>query len=234
MRATPRHLLLLLALAPTPAAAASLTVAPTRIELDAADPVAVVTLQNNDAEPVMVQVQTFAWPHGPDALALEPTRELIAVPPVFEVGGNGRQVIRVALRGQAPGEREQAYRLLITEVPRGPGRATGIRFALRLSLPVFVTPNGAAPRPVWSIRDVARGRELVLRNEGSAHLQVRRIVLRPRDRPGSEVTIETPAYVLAGQEHSWPLPHAAAAAPLDLTAETSIGALPADVAAPHG
>ena len=234
MRAAARHLLLLLSLTPATAAAASLTVAPTRVELGAADPVAVVTLQNNAAEPVMVQVQTFAWPRGPDMLVLEPTRELIAVPPVFEVAGNGRQVIRVAQRGPITGEREQAYRLLITEVPQGPARATGIRFALRLSLPVFVTPDGAAPRAVWSLRDAGRGRELILRNEGSAHLQVRRIVLRPKDRAKPAVTIQMPAYVLAGHEHSWPLPLAAATAPLDLVAETSIGTLPADLAAPHG
>ena len=51
---------------------------------------AVVTLHNNAAEPVMVQVQTFAWPHGPATADLEPTRDLFAVPPVFELAGNGR------------------------------------------------------------------------------------------------------------------------------------------------
>ena len=105
----------------------------------------------------MVQVQTFAWPHGPATAELEPTRDLIAVPPVFELAGNAKQIIRVALRGAAAGGREQAYRLLITEVPRGGAAGTGVRFALRLSLPVFVTPTGAAPRPIWSLRATAAG-----------------------------------------------------------------------------
>ena len=58
-----------------------------------------MTLQNDGSDAVMVQVQTFAWPRSPASGDLEPTRELIAVPPVFELAGNGKQIIRVALRG---------------------------------------------------------------------------------------------------------------------------------------
>ena len=225
---------LLIASAPVVAGAASLSVAPTRVELREDDAAGVVTLQNNAAEPVMVQVQTFAWPRGPNSADLEPTRDLLAVPPVFELAGNARQIIRVALRGSLPAEHEHAYRLLITEVPRGGAATTGVRFALRLSLPVFVTPPGAAAEPVWSVRRTAKGNELVLRNEGTAHLQVRRIQLRPADGRGQAGTIDTPAYVLAGREHGWPLPAAPGAAGLQLEAETSIGPLSVTVAAPRG
>lgn len=221
-------------LAVTAADAASLTVAPTRIDLLAGDTAAAVTLQNNEAQPVMVQVQTFAWPDGPATAALVPTRELIAVPPVFEIAESGRQIIRVALRAPLPGPREHAFRLLITEVPRGGARTTGVRFALRLSLPVFVTPDGAEPRPVWSVRMGERSApELVLRNEGEAHIQVRRIVWRPDGRAAATV-IETPAYVLAGREHGWPLPPGTGGAPLQIEAETNLGLLRATVASSRG
>ena len=225
---------LLMTLLPLPATAASLSVAPTRVDLAAGDTTGVVTLQNNAAEPVMVQVQTFAWPHSPASAELEPTRDLLAVPPVFELAGNARQIIRVALRGAVTGERELAYRLLITEVPRSGAAGTGVRFALRLSLPVFVTPLGAEPKPAWSVRQTAGASELVLRNEGTAHLQVRRIVLRPAGRGAPAGTIDNPAYVLAGQEHAWPLPSVAGSTALQLEAETSIGPLSATVAPPRG
>lgn len=225
---------LLLAILPVPALAASLTVAPTRVDLAAGDRSAAVTLHNNAAEPVMVQVQTFAWERGPATAELEATRDLLAVPPVFELAGNARQIIRVALRGAVVDASERAYRLLITEVPRGGGSGTGVRFALRLSLPVFVTPHGAEPRAVWSMRTTASGMELVLRNDGTAHLQVRRIVLGPGGHGEPARTIETPAYVLAGQEHGWPLPAAAGSTTLQLEAETSNGPLSATVAPPRG
>lgn len=225
---------LLMAILPMSGFAASLSVAPTRIDLKVGHATGVVTLQNNAAEPVMVQVQTFAWPRSPASADLEPTRELLAVPPVFELAGNARQIIRVALRGEPAGDREQAYRLLITEVPRGAAASTGVRFALRLSLPVFVSPPGAAPQPVWFVRDAAGGRELVLRNDGTAHLQVRRIVLRPLSHGTAAETIEVPAYVLAGQEHGWPLRRSSAAREFALEAETSIGPISVPVVALRG
>ena len=218
-----------------PAHGASLSVAPTRVELGPAERSAVVTLRNDSTETVMVQVQTFAWPDGPATAELVPTRDLIAVPPVFEIAGNGRQIIRVALRSPLPGPREHAFRLLITEVPRGGAATTGVRFALRLSLPVFVIPDGARPEPQWSLRGRGSGQfDLVLRNVGDAHLQVRGITWRPEGRPGPTTGIDTPAYVLAGREYSWPLPGGAVAGPIELQAETSLGTLPATVSPPRG
>lgn len=222
-----------LLLLPLPALAASLTVAPTRVEFAGDDRAEVVTLRNNAADPVMVQVQTFAWENGPGSTELAATRDLLAVPPVFELPAAGSQIIRVALRGAATSDVERAYRLLITEVPRGGGGGTGVRFALRLSLPVFVTPPGAAPLPAWSVRGAGGQRELVLRNDGTAHLQVRRIVLAGGGVGTAPRTIETPAYVLAGQEQHWPLPATTAARELQLQAETSIGPLSATVALPR-
>ena len=80
-------------LAPGGLEAASLTVAPTRVELAEGETSAAVTLHNNDAETVMVQVQTFAWLDGPATADLQPTRALLAVPPIAEIAGRGRQII---------------------------------------------------------------------------------------------------------------------------------------------
>ena len=170
--------LALLAVAIGQAEAASLNVAPTRVELGPEARSGAVTLQNDAELPVTVQVQTFAWPRSPLADDLEPTRDLLAVPPVFSLEPKARQIIRVALRKPLAGGREQAYRLLITEVPEPQGGSgAAVRFALRLSLPVFATPAGARPTPVWSFGGSAEAPTLRLLNSGTAHLQVRRIEL---------------------------------------------------------
>ena len=225
---------LLMTLLPLPATAASLSVAPTRVDLVAGDATGVVTLQNNAAEPVMVQVQTFAWPHSPASADLEPTRDLLAVPPVFELAGNARQIIRVALRGARHG---RARACLPAADHRGAARRhrRHRRPLCPAAQPARVRhPAGAEPKPVWSVRQTAGASELVLRNEGTAHLQVRRIVLRSAGRGAPAGTIDTPAYVLAGQEHAWPLPSVAGSTALQLEAETSIGPLSATVAPPRG
>lgn len=228
-------LALLLSLAPLTGRGAALSVAPTRVELGADMRSAAVTLRNDGSEAVMLQVQTFAWPRTPATADLEPTRDLLAVPPVFALAGNASQIIRVALRGAPGSGREQAYRLLITEVPRGGRDETGVRFALRLSLPVFVTPADAEPLPAWTVTRTGEGPKLALENRGTAHLQIRRIVLRAAARAQPVQTIEASTYLLPGQSQAWALTGAAAAQrTLQLEAETNLGAIQAAVDLPPG
>jgi fimbrial chaperone protein len=236
-RALRAVLVTLLTLPATEARAASLGVAPTRLAFGPEDRMVTVTLQNNGASPVTVQVQTFAWPRTPATDDLEPTRDLIAVPPVVALEPSAKQIIRVALRRPLEPRAELAYRLLISEVPGSdPSRISGVRFALRLSLPVFVTPAGAVARPVWSApSDRGRGRVLALGNQGTAHLQVHRIVLRAPGRSEPAQVIESPSYVLAGQEQTWSLDPAARGLPsLQLEAETNLGPLKASLVLPPG
>ncbi len=99
--------LLPLLAAPGGAEAGSLGVSPTRLDLAPDQRAGVVTLQNNGAEPVLVQVQTFAWPDRPDSAELEPTRELVAVPAVAELAPGRKQLIRVAARPRQGRRRER-------------------------------------------------------------------------------------------------------------------------------
>jgi fimbrial chaperone protein len=188
---------------PTTAYTTSLSVAPTRVELSSNARSGSVNLDNTGETETTVQVETFAWTGNNSIEALEPTRGLLAVPAVFNLPAGGRQVIRVASREGDPSEVEAAYRMVISEVPLGaPTTAAGIRFALRLSLPVFITPPGAAPSPVWSRS--ADGRGLNVQNEGNAHLHVRqlRVTEEASGRLLAEVT--SPSYVLARSAHHWP------------------------------
>lgn len=218
-----------LELAATAAQAGNLLVAPTRVDLGPGRTTGVVNLQNRADEPVMVQVETFAWAGSMAAADLTATDDLIAVPPVASLAPGGTQIIRVALRHPQVGSREVSYRLLITEVPSA-GNTGGVQFALRLSLPVFATPPGAAPRPLWELRRGAAGVQLALVNDGEAHLQIHRIKLTSGDRA---VTIDKPVYVLAGQQHEWPfeLP-VAGSAPIALEADTNLGPIAQQIAAP--
>lgn len=223
--------------ASAPAArAGSLGVSPTRVDLAADRRAGMVTLQNNAAEPVLVQIQTFAWPAGVGSAELQPTRELVAVPAVAEIAPGGRQLVRVALRGLPRADAETAYRLLVTEVPPGlPGTRAGVRFALRLSLPVFVTPPGALPAPAWSLEGQGRGLRLALTNRGGAHVQVRRLRVFAAGAAEPVQVIEEAAYVLPGQRQTWALaPAAAAARRLSLKADTDIGEIEAALDTPGG
>ncbi len=208
MRIWPTLLLVLaILLDAAPLRAAALSVAPTRLNLGGTAPTDAVTVRNDGERPVLVQVETFRWTGPLGREGLEATRDLLAVPSVFRIGPGQRQVIRVALRRPFTGSVEKAYRLLIAEVPEETEeRGGGIRFTLRLSLPVFVTPAGAAPRPEWRLERDARGWKLVLRNTGNAHIRIRNLRLRPDNGDRVIEPAEPAAYVLAGAEHVWRLP----------------------------
>lgn len=227
-------LLLGVAALAAPAAAGNLTISPTRVELDGPRTSGAVTLENNAQEPVLVQVETFAWDGKLSVADLAPTRDLVAVPPVFSLAPGAKQIIRVALRDPGPRPAEATYRLVISEVPPAKGvKGGGVQLALRFSLPVFATPAGAAPRPHWLLRRHGKGGELELVNAGTAHIQLRGLRLRAAD--GKAETIERPGYVLAGQREVWSIKlPVKAGATFVLEADTNLGELEVPLTAQEG
>ena len=204
--------------------ATSLSVAPTRVDLATDARSGSVSLANTGDLATTVQVQTFAWQDGNSIESLEPTRGLLAVPAVFNLPAGGRQVIRVASREDVPADVETAYRMVITEVPStGPDKGAGIRFALRLSLPVFITPPGATAVPVWELS--ADGRSVDVRNDGNPHLHVRGLVVRDQESSRILADVDSPSYVLAKAAHSWPDLLPAGTGPVLVEARTNLGNL---------
>jgi fimbrial chaperone protein len=184
------------------------------------------------AQLTLVQVEALAWNDTADLAEVPRTSEILAVPPVFEIAGGAEQLIRLALRKPLTSDTERAYRLLITEVPRTVGDdAEGVSFALRLNLPVFVTPAGALPQPSWSLERSARGARLTLGNQGNAHVRVQSIALFEDNGAIPVFVSDDGGYVLAGGERSWQLDlgRLKAGAALTVKAETNLGELEARV-----
>ena len=214
--------------------AAQLGVAPLRLDLGPDLIVGTLTVRNDGAEPALVQVQTFAWTRTVATADLDPTRDILAVPALATIAPGHQQVVRVALRRRPDPSREMAYRLLVAEVPRqGQDGAPGVSIALAFSLPVFVTPPGASPKPQWSIVEGPHGAALRVVNAGEAHLQIKDVRL---GGGGSATRLTDAAYVLPGQQHLWPLdPHwRPRGDAVPLAADTDLGAIEAVVPSPRG
>ena len=218
-------LLGLLLLVPALATAASLAVAPTRIELREDARIGAVTVRNEGKQSVLVQAETFRWTASSPEDVLEPTRDLLAVPPVFRIAPGGRQTVRVGLREGFPRDVERSYRLLLTEVAEAqPGAAEGVRFSLRLSLPVFVRPRAARPELHWRAHRRDRVLHVEAENRGSAH--VRLGVVRLIAGSGRVVTLkDTAGYLLPGERRGWRVrdPGFAAGGAVALVVETQQG-----------
>lgn len=189
--------LLLVLGAPPPAVA--LEISPVRLDFAGAG-TAVVTLRNNDATELSVQADAFAWSQderGEDRL--EPTRELLVVPPVFTLPPGESQLVRVAHMGEAQAA-ERSFRLVFAQLPPAQpqqlSRALSVR--LRLSIPAFVTasgPLGPRLRVADFVQDGLHA-GLVLANDGDRHLRIRRLEFVPAT--GATHSVQRADYLLAG------------------------------------
>lgn len=205
-----RTLIALLACAAmaAPAGASTFNISPIRAELASGHRTEALTITNAEDNPVVVQVRVVRWSQKDGAEELVDTRELLATPPVLQIPANSQQIIRVALRRDPDPQQELTYRVIFEEVPQAaPKDFTGLRVALRLSIPIFVAPaRGKANADLaWASRWLPNGQlELAATNNGSGHLQITDFEAQ---FPGSLMPLRgvTSKYVLAGSRMSWTL-----------------------------
>ena len=216
------------------AQAGTFSVSPVRATLSAIRPVAALTVRNDGAEASVVQLEVMGWSQQEGKDVYDPTREVLATPPIFTLPPGGSQVVRVGLRRAPDPRNEITYRLFLQEVPPPPKPDfRGLQVALRIGMPLFVLPAVPA-KPVlrWqAIRTPQGGFQVKLSNSGNAHIQVANITLVPSD--GSPFpTQQLAAYVLAGQTVGWLMdaaPAPPAGAPMRLLAQTDAGDITVDV-----
>jgi fimbrial chaperone protein len=205
---TPIVALLFAVAGAAPVAASTFNIAPIRADLSAAHRTEALTIMNADDVPVIVQVRVVSWSQKSGAEQLDETRELLATPPVLQIPANGTQIVRVALRRDPDPSLELTYRVIFEEVPQAaPKDFTGLRVALRLSIPVFVAPAHGKPNAqvAWESRWLPNGQlEIAATNNGSGHLQITDFEAQ---FPGSLMPLRgvTSKYVLPGSRMSWTL-----------------------------
>ncbi|MEW6022319.1 MAG: molecular chaperone [Pseudomonadota bacterium] len=221
------------------AQAASLQISPVSISLRANQAAGGINLQNLGERPVYGQVRVFAWDQRNGEDVLTPTDELVASPPIIEVGAKGSQTIRLvrkggAAAGAAPGNPERTYRLLIDEIPREDEQASGVAIRLQYSVPVFVAPvdEAAAPNLAWSVLRKDNAWVLRVRNSGALHAQVGAASLVDGAGKETEISKGLLGYALAGREREWRLPvEPSVRLGAPLTVRANVNARPSSAAA---
>jgi fimbrial chaperone protein len=216
--------------------ASSFNISPIRAELSAAHPTDVLTLTNAEDAPVVVEVRVVKWLQANGEEQLDDTRELLATPPVLQIGGNADQIVRVALRREPDPARELTYRVIYQEVPQAAAPdAAGLRVALRLSVPVFVAPaHGRAKADLaWEAHWLANGNlEVAASNRGTGHTQIIDFDLA---LSGGAMNLHgnTAHYILPGSRMVWTLTAPADAdrhGPIAIHGRSDQGDFSADVA----
>lgn len=191
------------------AAASGLQVSPVSLSLQPHQSAEGLWLSNTGDGTVHAQVRVYRWTQDGGADQLTPSRGLIVSPPMLQIAPGDRQLIRVIRPGAPPsgnGATEQAYRVIVDELPIEATNRKGLQFVLRYSLPVFVEAAGSAPAQPqlhWTLRRESERAVLEVSNSGDLHAQLAELEFV--DAAGRRTAVHGGllGYVLAGAQMRW-------------------------------
>ena len=215
----------------SPAAASTLRVSPVGLDLPTGQNTATLSLFNDDATPLNVQVRVFRWRQVDGKDVLEPATGVVASPPIAKVAPGAARTIRVVrLESKLP-DRQEAYRLIVDELP--PPLSEGgrqVTLLMRHSIPLFFAASADRAKVAWRLSQRPAGPTLTAVNSGGRHLRVSN--LKVLDATGA-VLVERKGlvgYALPGSKMTWPTSPFAPGPGLRLVADTDAGPIDAPLA----
>lgn len=177
-------------------------------------------IENKSLQPTTMQVRVFGWTQNKGSDDYRVQQDVVASPPIVQIEAGQKQLIRLIKQTPVLKEKEQAYRVLIDEVP---ALATakpdngGITLQMRYSIPLFVygvelsPAEKAANQTVaedtvfralsWQIVREGKQPFIEIRNQSAFHVRLSHVSL------GNNVLVDGLfGYVLADSTRKWPLP----------------------------
>lgn len=200
------------------ACAADLQVSPISLQFTGSEQAQGVWLSNSGTQPLRAQIRVQRWFQAQDSDQLEPAHDLVASPPALQIAPGERQLVRIVRPQSTAAQQEKSYRVIVDELPSalrqegGPSQA--LRFLLRYSIPVFVSPEErpSAPARLADARHLklqwtgGASRQLLASNAGPRRFRISQMVHEDEKGHRTELVAGLLGYVLAGQSVSWVLP----------------------------
>jgi len=188
-----------------PLSAASLQVAPVKVEVASPGAATTVKLRNEGTTPLNAQVRVFRWSQVNGEDKLEPTTDVVASPPLTKLSPKTDYTVRLVRMSKRPVAKEETYRLFVDELPDAANqRNRAVNLLLRYSIPVFFYPAaGNPPTLTWSVEQSGGKLAVVAKNSGDRHLRLANLKLR--DEKGGTVSFGNglSGYVLGGSSRRW-------------------------------
>lgn len=164
-------------------------VAPIRLDFDKGTKSGVITVSNDSAEKVHLQIKAAEWvqdAEGKDKYS--DTSDLIYFPKIIILDKNEEKVLRTGIKASSV-EKEKTYRLFIEEIPQpSKGEGASVAVAIRFGVPIFIKPEKEEARGEIEKIEMSKGAlKAVVRNSGNVHLMIVSINIKGKDKEGNEV-----------------------------------------------
>lgn len=215
------------------ALAEGLRVTPVLLEIAAPGSASTLTIRNEGRTSLSIQARVFRWTQQGGSEKLDRTSDVVVSPPAVQLAPGATQTVRVIRTHGGPVRGEEAYRVVMNEIPDQSRRqASAVAFATELRIPVFfAASNVRMPDVSWSLRQSGSATWLVAANRGESRLRLADVQLHG----ASGAKVSHPSllgYVLGGTTMQWPIaPAGRLGGSARLTAATNVGPLNAGVAA---
>lgn len=178
-------------------------------------------IQNQGNTPTTMQVRIVRWRQDEGFERYQPQQDVVASPPIVRIDKGSKQLIRLIKQSAVPAGVEQAYRIIVDEIPQPDGGdkpQMGLKVQMRYSLPLFVYGQGIQTWPQgehhvrvdtaklhWRVVRADGQPQLEVRNDNNVHVRLSKVMLR---QGGVQHTMAQGllGYVLPGSTRRWPLP----------------------------
>lgn len=221
-------LLLVALFPPLIQAAASILAWPIYQKIDADQQGSALWLENQGGQAVDLQIRVMAWQQQDQNDLYAEQQTVVASPPFAHVPAGQRQMIRLIRTGPVPAGKEQAFRVIIDEIPGVKPVETqsrmGIDLQMRYLLPLFLNgeglrstsdsgvninaANSVQPMLTWELTQRAGKTWLTVHNQGAVHARLSN-VFWGRSNQFNQATFNVAkgylGYVLPGQKMAFPL-----------------------------
>lgn len=169
-----------------------------------------LVLANSGDKPLAAQIRAYTWTQVDGDDKLDPSNALVASPAIVEIPAGAEQLIRIVRADGTAVTAEQAYRVIVDELPGDPDAdaTNAVTVRMRYVLPVFVRADNA---PAAALACQVAASTLTCRNTGGRAAQLGATTL-VGSRGTSELTPGLLGYVLAGSTRRFTLDAAKVAA----------------------
>lgn len=178
-------------------------------------------IQNQGDTPTTMQVRIVRWRQEGGLERYQQQNDIVASPPIATIEKESKQLIRLIKQAKIPAGVEQAYRIIIDEIPQpeSPDKPRiGLKLQMRYSVPLFAYgsgirtyTNGAHHALVetkdlhWRVTRDNGKPALEVRNDGDVHVRLSKVSARQGGQM-RQVAEGLLGYVLPHSVRSWPLP----------------------------